>query len=383
MQDAFVLRDCSGNIILVNRIFTEVFGTEILSSDKQENSLKNLYDKLTNKVFEFDDEQQLEEVLVVLNDQSCIDVQLRLKDIHENWWLFRRSTTPTNEVIQTWTNISDQVSQELEIKKAKDAALKALEDLKNTQEELVETKKMASLGGLITGVAHELNTPLGISITGLSSIKELAEEVQAHIDQGTLKKSDLKDSIESIVEFEVLVAKNLERMNTLIQQFKYISVDQDIDCASTFKLVNVLTDVVSTKQSKIKEQQIDVIIDAPDVEITTFETALIQVVDSLLSNALEHAFNAHDDPRISMTLSQCDDEFHLLIEDNGSGIPEALKATIFDPFVTSKRGSGGVGLGLYIAYNLVSQKLGGKIKLLEDNSDNLTRFLVILPLSIK
>ncbi len=131
------------------------------------------------------------------------------------------------------------------------------------------------------------------------------------------------------------------------------------------------------------EDQIDIIIDAPDVEITTFETTLVQVVDSLLSNALEHAFNAQDDPRIRMTLSQYDDKFHLLIEDNGSGIPDALKTTIFDPFVTSKRGSGGVGLGLYIAYNLVSQKLRGKIKLLENNSDKLTRFLVILPLSIR
>lgn len=381
MQDAFVLGDSSGKVILVNRAFTEKFGASVEPDLIGAGTLSMLHNQLFSSSFCFDSELEKNSMLAALNDDDCVDIELRVLDTQGNWWLFRRCKTPTGEIIQTWTDINSQISQEHELKVAKDAAITALTQLKDAQEELVETKKMASLGGLVTGVAHELNTPLGISITALSAMKELVKEIQMALAGGTLQKGQLESSVKSIIEFEKLVANNLEKMTKLVQQFKFISIDQSDEALTSFNIDNKLNDLLLTKKGQLAQQGINITKTiAFDGEVTTYENVLMQVIDCLMTNSIEHAFSQNTQAVIMLGITSHEGYLNIVCKDNGCGIDSRIKDEVFEPFVTTNRGGGGVGLGLHIAYNLVTQKLKGKIKLLEASEEFSTIFWISIPL---
>lgn len=384
MQDGFVLSDKEGNILLLNKKFKDTFGLQIEVSSIPEKNINQLISRLMTNTFTFDGDADKQRALDKLKKCGEASESFRLQDKASNWWLFRQNKTTSGGMIQTWTDISSQVLQENELQQANNVANLALEHLKETQEELLETKKMASLGGLITGVAHELNTPLGICITSLSSIKDITDEIQLRADNNSIKKSTLDSSVKSILKFEYLASLNLERMAKLVEQFKYISVDQDIEKIKAFLLKNTLSDIYKLRRNHLIKNKIKFSIDVSrSIKLCSYENALIQVLVCLIDNTIKHAFTKTDSAVIAIRAFVQENEVVILYQDNGCGINDDIKDKVFDPFITTNRSSGGTGLGLHIAYNLVTQKLKGKIKLKERSKEYNTVFSVCIPIILQ
>jgi len=381
MQDGFVLSNDNNEILLVNKNFQEAFGKNKGINISVKDSLSDLYEQLAATYFTFDETEGSQKMLDIVNSKTNLVEPFKVLDKEQRWWLLRQNRTSADTIIQTWTDVTAQIAQENELKVAKNTALETLDDLRETQDELLETKKMASLGGVVSGVAHELNTPLGISITSLSSIKEVIEQIQASLASGHIKKSELESSLQTVCDFEEFANKSLDRMAKLIQQFKYISVDQEVEVLNGFSLMDVVDDATIIWKTELKEKNITLNTNIENnLNILGFENALTQVLSSFMSNSIEHAFEQNKGGEIHITGKREEDRFTLVYSDNGSGIEPGVVNRIFEPFVTTKRNEGGVGLGLHIAYNLVTQKLKGKIKLLEPSQEYSTIFTINLPI---
>ncbi|MEX1221343.1 MAG: GAF domain-containing sensor histidine kinase [Idiomarina sp.] len=240
---------------------------------------------------------------------------------------------------------------------------KALANFEYAQERLIETEKMAALGKLVAGVAHEVNTPLGIAVTAISHSQHQLNKLKARLDAGSLSRKGMASFMNETQQAYDLLNSNIERAALLIQNFKRTAVDQ-----SSFELVDCyicdyLKTLMFSLRPLIKEQQVNVVIDCnEDIFIKTYQGAIAQIITNLLSNSCTHAFT---DPEASNTITitgtETDTGIMLTFADNGSGMDRITRKQIFDPFYTTARHNGGSGLGLYIVYNLVTQKLKGSI----------------------
>jgi len=357
MQDGFILSDEHGKILLINKKIQQTFASHTSNKLFDDDDINSFYTKLIDDHFYFSNSDGAKQLLDIVTSRSSLLGSFKVKDQDNKWWLLRQNRTSADTIIQTWTDISEQIAQE---------------------DELLETKKMASLGGLVSGVAHELNTPLGVGITSSSSIRELIEILQGQITAGTIKKSTLEDSLSTISQLEALTAKNLSRMAKLIQQFKYISIDQEPEESAVFLFSDIRDNIVKIWGQQLAERQLTLVIHAEqDGQLIGYENTLVQVISSLISNSVDHAFKENEAGNIEITATFNDDRLQLVYRDNGCGIDQEVVSRIFEPFVTTKRHEGGVGLGLHITYNLVCQKLKGKIKLVE--SPSCTSFLIDIP----
>lgn len=233
--------------------------------------------------------------------------------------------------------------------------------LQKTQDQLVESEKLAALGGLVAGVAHEVNTPLGISVTAASLIKEIIEELnQAFTDQ-TLSSVQFADSMERMSECTVMLENNLNRGSKLIRDFKQTAVNQVSECRSNFVIHQVLDALITSLHPETRKIPVTPTISGSDIlSMNSLPGVLTQVFTNLIMNSINHAFA--DSPaaaKISIRFYEQQDEVIFEYVDNGSGIEKALHQKIFEPFYTSKRGKGGSGLGLNLVFNLIHQKLAG------------------------
>jgi signal transduction histidine kinase len=381
MQDGFILSDDNNKVLLINKKFQQFFREKNHITTPINGDLYTLYQQLATIYFKFDNVTELQKMLDVVTSKSNLLEPLKVMDKERRWWLLRQNRTSANIIIQTWTNVTKHISQANELTIAKNTAIETLENLRDTQEELLEVKKMASLGGLVSGVAHELNTPLGISITSLSSIMEIIEQIQSSVTSGSIKKSELVHGLKTIGEFEKLADKNLSRMARVIQQFKYTYVDQEIEISKKFFLANTLSDLLTVWNTPLNDKNLTLCIDIEnDINLISFEIALTQVLGCLISNSIEHAFDLCDKGSIEISARQEGSRLLILYSDNGCGIDKNIAMRVFEPFVTTKRNKGGVGLGLHIAYNLVNHKLKGKIKLINPSAYYNTIFSINIPM---
>ena len=259
----------------------------------------------------------------------------------------------------------------------------SLDRLQNTQSQLVESEKMSALGSLVAGVAHEVNTPLGISITAASIFKNEIQTVKNLLEENKLSKSSLDHFIETISEADEILIKNLDRAALLVRNFKKISVDQSSEEIRSFELNEYLLEVISTFRSELKHRPIELKLNLAEQKIPmhSYPGAISQIVVNMLQNALLHGFEPDDKGEITLT-TQCKEETVLLIfSDTGKGVEDKVAAKIFEPFVTTKRNNGGTGLGLNITYNLINQQLKGSIKLDTDNKVG-AKFIMEIPYKI-
>lgn len=240
---------------------------------------------------------------------------------------------------------------------------KAYDDLKQAQQTLVESEKMASLGSLVAGVAHEINTPIGISVTASSYLQERVADFKQHIEAKQLSRSYLNEFTQNLDESMQLLQGNLRRASELIASFKQVAVDQSSEARYNFSLADNLHQVVVSLGYKLKKAQCEVDIQCdPRLSIFSFPGSFTQIYSNLILNSIHHGFDGWDRPRkITIKVEQLGDELIIDYSDNGRGIPPEILPRIFDPFVTSKRGQGGSGLGTHIIYNLVVQLLRGRI----------------------
>lgn len=253
--------------------------------------------------------------------------------------------------------------------------------LKSAQEQLVQSEKMASLGSLVAGVSHELNTPIGIALTASTSLLSMTRDMRHRLQANTLKKSSLVNYFDQACSATELVESNINRATELITSFKQVAVDQTSERRRHFNLKKNIEDVVKTLTPKLKGTTHKVNIDiSADIEMHSYPGPLGQVLTNFITNTLIHGFENMEDGMMEITgKSENKHIVEIIYKDNGCGIDESSLPKIFDPFYTSKLGKGGSGLGLNVVYNLCTGVLGGEIDVASAKGDGLT-FILRLPL---
>lgn len=293
------------------------------------------------------------------------------------------------KTIQEQSDLLQEQAQEIQITNT--ALQEQLETLRRTQSQLAQAEKMASLGTLVAGVAHELNTPIGVAVTAASTLHTRTNDFLKRYREGGLKKSELEAYLETAQMGADLTLRNMQRAADLIQSFKRVAVDQTSDEQREFNLGQYLYEIVTSLQPMLKGRGAQIMVSVPsDISFRSYPGALSQIITNLVQNSVKHGFEDYQaDAVMTITVKspkgKADDTPEVVIEfaDNGRGIPEAILPRIFDPFFTTKPGEqGGTGLGLNIVYNLVTQKLGGKLQCFSEINVG-TRFIMTLPFAIK
>lgn len=246
---------------------------------------------------------------------------------------------------------------------ARQHAESALRDLQTTQDELVRAEKLAALGQLVAGVAHEVNTPLGVAVTASSHLAGEVGALRGRLDEGKLGRRELTDFLDGTAEGVALIERNLQRAVELVRSFKQVSVDRSSDGRREFELAGFLAELTQSLRLLWKHRPVTLQIDCPPgITLDSFPGTLGQVLTNLAQNALLHAFAEHQPGCMRIEVRELDAaRIALDFSDDGRGIPPADLPRVFEPFFTTRRNSGGTGLGLHIVHNLVTQKLGGSL----------------------
>jgi signal transduction histidine kinase len=237
-----------------------------------------------------------------------------------------------------------------------------LNALRNTQEDLIEREKLASLGSVVAGVAHEVNTPIGVGVTAASSLRHATQGIVEKLENNSLKKSDLTNYFELALRSSDILERNLGRAAELIRSFKQVAVDQSSEAVRRVELRSYVGDVLNSLQPALRKggHRVELATGAP-IELETTPSALWQIVSNLIMNSMLHAFEPAQQGQLAIEIGRIGGAVVLTYRDNGKGMPPEVRRRIFEPFFTTRRGQGGSGLGLSIVYNLVTKTLGGTI----------------------
>jgi PAS domain S-box-containing protein len=240
---------------------------------------------------------------------------------------------------------------------------RALERLREAQAQLVRTEKLAGLGAMVAGMAHEINTPVGVGVTAASTLQARATELKKQYESAELKRSDLEQFVAIADESTAIILRNLQRAAALTMGFKQLTVDQTSGERREFELKPYVNEVLLSLAPKLKKTTHRVEVDCPgDLILDSYPGAFAQILTNFITNSLIHGFEGRESGHIRITVRPEQQWVTLLYSDDGCGIPREHLSRVFDPFFTTKRGSGGSGLGLHIVYNLVTQLLGGTIE---------------------
>lgn len=262
--------------------------------------------------------------------------------------------------------------------------VQALEDLKKTQKKLIETERYASLGNLVSGIAHEINTPLGIGITYASLIEEKANDLLEFMKSGELSRKRLEDDIVSIITAAKGTLLNEKRAAKLVRSFKKLAVSSSSSDAKSFKLKSILEDAALTVQYMLKRISYNhkIHLKCPDdLFITSYPGSINQVLIGLVDNSVQHGFVDSEPGNIYVEAEADDDRVIIRYSDDGVGVTDKITEEIFEPFFTTKRSEGMVGLGLNAIYNNVTQILKGTIDVV--SSDKGFSLLISIPADIR
>lgn len=334
----------------VHRIITRHLSSinqQLKQDDQQQLSLGKyrFHDELSTLVASFNDMKQK------------VDAEFQLKEQAQQ------------ELADTNAKLEQRVQERTaNLQDAVDELHNTLTDLRNTQGQLIESEKLSSLGGMVAGVAHEINTPLGLCITTHSFISDALKNIRTDFDAGKMSKNDFVGFIQLLDESIDILSKNLQRAADLVKSFKHISEDQAGEARRKFNLDEYLQEILATLRPKLKSTRHKVSIHcAEGIEINSYPGALSQVLTNLIMNSLLHGFEDIDAGCIDIEVTETEDKAEILYIDDGKGLSAEGKMKIFEPFYTTKRGTGGTGLGMHLVYNLVAQKLGGHISIQESN----------------
>jgi len=270
---------------------------------------------------------------------------------------------------------------EARVKSRTDELAKTLDNLQRTQTELIRAEKLAGLGALVAGIAHEVNTPLGSSLTVVTALGSKTRQLRGQVDKGELKRSELTAFLNDLDTGTDIIQRSLERAATLISNFKSVAVDQVSEKRRAFDCRRVTEEVVATLRPLVMHRDIAIETDVTaSIVLDSHPGSYGQIITNLVSNAVIHAFDDVSAGVIRISARKVDDEsVSLVVSDNGNGIPAAIQPKIFDPFFTTKLGQGGSGLGLHLVYQMVTNLLGGGITV-DSAAGKGTTFTVTLPL---
>ncbi|WP_025738812.1 sensor histidine kinase [Salinivibrio socompensis] len=254
----------------------------------------------------------------------------------------------------------------------------SMTNLKAAQNQLVESEKLAALGRLVAGVAHEVNTPLGIAVTANSVIKETVASLTTAFEQQTLTSQQYSTWMQQITDGTRMLESNLNRAAILIRDFKQTAVDQVSESRCQFRPVQTLDALMGSLHPETKKVPVTPVVEGDtELQMNSLPGVLTQVISNLVMNSVRHAFEGVSNPTIHIKVTDHGEEVGIVYTDNGVGVPPDLHQRIFEPFYTSKRGRGGSGLGLNLVFNLVYQKLQGTLRFDSDRNQGVTVRLML------
>ncbi|MBF0382174.1 MAG: HAMP domain-containing histidine kinase [Magnetococcales bacterium] len=266
-----------------------------------------------------------------------------------------------------------------ELLETNQALSQSLVMVKRTQTQLVEAEKMAALGGLVAGVAHEINTPLGIGMTAASFLQRRCKESANLLAEEKLKRSELDTYFSEATESSTLILTNLTRAAKLIRSFKQVAVDQASEDKRIFNLKNYIDQVLTSFNHRLRNTTHSITVSCPDdLECNTYPGVLSQIITNFIENSLIHGYKEKDSGEMLIDISVAAGHLVFKYRDDGSGITEENRKRIFEPFFTTNRSQGGSGLGMNIVYNLVTQTIGGKIECISEPGKGV-EFIIICP----
>lgn len=325
-----------------------------------------------------------------LPDGSVIDVDFTLKPARnsEGQIVFLiaewRDITRLKESEEKLRRLNEGLEQRVaertrKLEEAKAELEDSLEELHRTQKELILSEKMAALGGLVAGVAHEINTPLGVGVTASSFLEERLKHLETAFNTEELKRSDLENFIQAGRESCTSILSNLGRAAELIKSFKQVAADQSSELPRSFNLRAYVDEVLVSLKPKFKPTNHVIENACPDIEFYSFPGAFMQILTNLLVNTLMHAYEEGEHGHIRIGGKRRGKKLFFTFSDDGKGIPHDKADKVFEPFYTTKRAQGGTGLGLHIVFNTVTQTLGGTIRMESEPGEG-TRYTIVLPL---
>ncbi len=267
------------------------------------------------------------------------------------------------------------------LRTSKEKAESALLELNAAQQNLIDAERLAALGGLVAGVAHEVNNPIGISLTVASSFARRTDQFDAEMRAGTpLRRSQLEEFVRSSRDASQQLVANLHRAAELIQSFKQVAVDRSHAERRQFNLSEATDQIIASLRPVLKRSTITLSVDVPEgLVVDGFPGSYGQILTNLFLNAANHAFPDGRSGAIAISARpRGNDDIEIIFADNGAGMTPDVQRQAFDPFFTTRRNEGGTGLGLHIVYNLVTQQLGGRM-MLESRLGQGTTFRIIMP----
>lgn len=357
---------------LIGKRFTEIF--------TREDSYK-LWTKRFNEVIESKEKQHFQFDFLDQNDVRRVLTVKLIPQLNEYG--------EVETILGTNTDITELVMAQEEIERLLQAEKEELEslvqqrtaELETTMQELIDRERLASLGSLVAGIAHEINTPLGVAVTAGSYMEKINRKTFEKLREGKISKQSLIDYITSMEESSDIINTNLYRASELIRSFKEISVNQSIEAISDFMVADYIKDVMLALKHEYKNTQHEFEIACDEtLEIRSYPGAFSQILTNMIMNSLIHGFEGVDKGHIRIRATREAEDLILEYEDDGVGISKENKVRIFDPFFTTNRKRGGSGLGLNIVYNIVTGKLNGKISC-ESEQGIGTKFIIRIPLS--
>ena len=270
--------------------------------------------------------------------------------------------------------LKEQAEQEVEARIARE------QELNQAQQQLIESEKMAALGQLVAGVAHEINTPIGVCVTAASYLQRQVKQLQKSLEAGTLTKALLGEIAHSLEDSSLLILNNLDRASCLVSNFKEVAVEQSNEARQQFNVADNLEQIIISLNHSLKKNHCKIqVVCPPELTITSYPGRFMQIYSNLIINSLKHAFeNWQGKRKIKIEIQQLGQTLNIDYKDSGKGIDPSISERIFDPFVTTKRGGDSSGLGTHIVYNLVVQLLKGSIHC-KSKPGKGVHFQIILP----
>lgn len=342
-----------------------------LFTDSEQKELSNSYygliaksqmspEELINKVNFYQEKQELLEDHALHQERSITQLKEEQQATHKA----KTALKDLNE------NLEQRVVERTEqLTKANEELEQAMNELKDTQKKLVEADKMASLGGLVAGVAHEINTPIGVVLTAISTLQTERDEFEKLYQAHKVSNKDMKQLLSNIEEVSALSLSNISRAAKLIESFKMVAVDQSTEEKREIDVKQYLEHIKTSLKPKLVQTEHQLIINCEaNIHITSYPGAISQVLSNFILSSLIHAFPLVEKGTMTIDVTVNDQQLGLTYRDNGKGLTDSGYDKFFEPFYTTNRSKGGSGLGTHIAYNLVTQVLQGEIYLVKQKN---------------
>jgi len=365
--------------VLMNRYMAGIFGVE--PGDAIGRTTSELMSRYGAKKTDANDKQ----VLAAGRGLGFYEEEYMDASGHMRQWLVNKlplldSDGEIENIVTVALDIGERKRGELEMRKAKDAAEAALRNLRETQNSLIEAEKLAALGRLVAGVAHEVNNPVGISLTVASSLERKTALFADEVGRGNLKRSSLHEFLETSRDAASQLVANLNRAAELIQSFKQVAADRNYSDQRIFDLGDLTEQVVMSLRPGLRKHHLTLSVDCqPNLSMNSYPGPYGQVLTNLFLNSVAHAFPDGRPGAVDIQVRESGkDNVEIIFSDDGCGMSLDVRRRAFDPFFTTRRDQGGTGLGLHIVYSIVTNRLGGRLDL-DSEPGGGTRIQIILP----